>query len=640
MLNFFRTHQRLAQFLLLIFIVPSFVFVGIQGYSSFGGGDNVVAKVAGYKITQEEWDAAQRSQVQRMRKMLGKRFDAKMFETAEFKNDVLDDMIVKRALASEMIGRSMVVPDHVLQRRIMSIRGLTKADGTFDHERYKSLLKAQGYTEASYEAGLRQDLSMQQIRSAVPASAFIPKAVAKRISEIAAQEREVSPLFIKSADFMSKVDVTDAMLQEYYNKHVAQFEVPEQMKAEYVVLDMDAVKADITVSDADVKSYYDQNAKRYAAPEQRRASHILIKVDKSASEADKAAAKAKAEGILKQLQQNPANFSSLAKQHSQDPGSGSKGGDLGYFGKGMMVKPFETTAFKLKQGELSGLVATDFGYHIIKLTGIKPSVIKPLKDVKAEIAEAIKRQLLSKRFAEAAEIFTNTVYEQAESLQPVAKELKLKIKTVSGLTRDVNSKAKDAPYNQKKFLSALFSDDVIKNKLNSEAVEISANTLIAGRVVEYKPKTAKPFKDVKAFIAEQVKRTEATAIATEEGKAKLAALQQGGKVTGFGASKSISRAMRGSMSSALLQKLMSADVSKLPAYVGMEVPLRGYGIYRISKVTTPKIDEAQQEENARQIVNLLAQQEMLAYLEGLKIRLKTEIIKPAKTAAKNEVEGV
>ncbi len=638
MLNFFRTHQRIAQLLLLIFIVPSFVFVGVQGYSSFSNDGNVVAKVAGYKITQEEWDAAQRDQVQRMRKVLGKHFDAKIFESAEFKNDVLDDMIVKRAIAAEIVSRNMMVPDHVLQKSIMSIRGLTKEDGSFDHERYKSLLKAQGYTEAGYEAGLRHDLTMQQVRSAIPASAFVPKTVANRISGIAAQTRDVAPLLIKSADFLSKVMVTDAMLEDYYRKHAAQFEVPEQMKAEYVVLDMDAVKADISVSDADVKSYYEQNAKRYETPEQRRASHILIKMDKAASAAEKATAKAKAEEILKQLQQNPASFSALAKQHSQDPGSASKGGDLGYFGKGMMVKPFENEVFKLKNEALSGLVATDFGYHIIKLTGVKPSATKPMNDVRAEIVDAIKRQLLSKKFAEAAEIFTNTVYEHADSLQPVAKALNLEIKTVSGLTRKGGVKDKDAPYNQEKFLNALFSDEVIKNKLNSEAVEVGQNTLISGRVVGYMPKSVKPFDEVKSYISEQVKLAAATVMATKDGEEKLAKLQQGGNVTGFGSIRQVSRAAGGGTSPELLRKLMSADVSKLPAYVGMELPMHGYGIYRITGVATPKIEEARREAEARQISNLLAQQEMLAYLEALKVRVKTEIIKPAKAAAKADKE--
>lgn len=633
MLDFIRTHKRISQFLLLIFIVPSFVFVGVSGYSSYGDKENVVAKVAGYSITQEEWDGAQRRQVDRMRKVMGARFDAKIFESPEFKDEVLNNLIAQRALAAEVGRQHMSVSDQVLQQSILSIPELIKPDGTFDKERYKSLLASQGLTEAGYDAALRHDLTMQQIRSGIQSSAFIPKTVATRISDLAAQVRDVQPMLIKSSDYLSKVVVTDDMLKDFYNKNWARFEMPEQMKAEYVVLTTAAVAASISVSDTDVKSYYEQNTQRYATKEKRRASHILIKVAKDASDADKVAAKEKAESILKQVRKKPSDFSRLAKKHSQDSGSAVKGGDLNYFGRGMMVKPFDNEVFKLKKGEISNLVVTDFGYHLIMLTGIKPSVVKPLKEVKAEIATAIKRQLVSKKFAAAAEIFTNMVYEQSDSLKPVAEELKLEIKTVSGLQREVNSNAAGAPYNKDKFLRALFSDEVTKNELNSEAIEISPNVLIAGRVLEYTPKKVRPFKEVKPVIEKVVKFDKATTLATRAGEAKLAKLQQGGKATGFDQAKSVSRAQRQGIAPDLLLALMKADVSKLPAYVGLSFPQRGYGIYRIIKVTTPKQDEAHRQAEAREISNILSQQEMMAYLEALKLRAKVEVIKSAKASA-------
>ncbi|MEA5098120.1 MAG: SurA N-terminal domain-containing protein, partial [Burkholderiaceae bacterium] len=283
MLEFIRTHQRLSQFLLLLFIVPSFVFVGVEGYSRMGDKENTVAKVAGQGITQQEWDEAQREQMNRMRQMLGPQFDAKMFESPEFKDDVLDNMIVQRALDAEVGRRNMTVSDQVLQQTIMSIPGLIGADGKFDAERYKAILASRGMTTAGYEASLRRDLALQQIRSAVQSTSFLPQTVASRISDIGAQEREVQPMLVRATDFVSKVTVTDEMQQEYYNKHGAQFEIPEQMKAEYVVLTADSVAAGISVSDADIKSYYDQNAARYSTDEQRRASHILITVKKDAS---------------------------------------------------------------------------------------------------------------------------------------------------------------------------------------------------------------------------------------------------------------------------------------------------------------------------------------------------------------------
>ena len=458
MFDFIRTHQRLMQFLLLLVIFPSFALFGLESYTSMGDSSTTVAKVDGQAITQPEWDAAQREQMERFRQMFGGQFDPKMFDTPEAKQDVLDGLISERVLAAEAKRNRLSVSDQALQQTILGIAGLTTADGKFDVERYKSLLAAQGMTPAMYEASLRQDLIVQQVNAAIQSTAFAPDSLAKRLSELGEQEREVQYLTFKAADYASQVKVTDDMLKAYYDKS-NEFSVPEQVKAEYVVLTADALAAQISVSDADVKSYYEQNAKQYGVDEQRRASHILIAANKDAPAAEKAAAKAKAEKLLETLRKSPQDFAKLAKENSNDPGSAERGGDLDFFSKGMMVKPFEDAAFKLKQGELSDLVESDYGYHIIKVTAIKPATLKPLEQVKGDIANDIRKQLVTKKYAETADVFSNTVYEQSDSLKSVADKLKLKIETVNNLSRQPNpAVAATAPFNNAKFLSALFSD--------------------------------------------------------------------------------------------------------------------------------------------------------------------------------------
>ncbi|RYG21319.1 MAG: peptidylprolyl isomerase, partial [Burkholderiales bacterium] len=333
---------------------------------------------------------------------------------------------------------------------------LQGADGKFDVERYKALLAAQGMSPTMFEAQLRQDLALQQINAAVQNSAFAPKALSTRLSEINEQQREVQEMMFKASDYASKVKITDEMLKSYYDNSGSRFEVPEQVKAEYVVLNAAAAAAQVTVSDADIKSYYDQNAKRYTTEEQRRASHILITAPKDAPAKDRAAAKAKAEALLAQLRKNPADFAKLAKENSQDPGSAERGGDLDFFGKGMMVKQFEDTAYKLQKGQISDVVESEFGYHIIQVTDIKPGGARTLDQVKDEIGAEIRKQLAAKKYTELAETFSNTVYEQADSLKPVADKLGLKIETVANIGRNPNPALKDAPYNNAKFLNALF----------------------------------------------------------------------------------------------------------------------------------------------------------------------------------------
>ncbi|SFA77832.1 peptidyl-prolyl cis-trans isomerase D [Collimonas sp. OK607] len=630
MFEFVRTHQRLMQFLLLLLIIPSFALVGLQSYSSFGDGANTVAKVAGQPITQQELDNALRQQMDSMRQAFGERFDPKMLETPEAKQGVLDNLISQRVLAATVNSEHLSVSDQSLQQAILSVPALQGADGKFDNERYKSLLAAQGMAPTMYEARLRQDMAMQQLNGAVQATAFTPKTVAMRLSDINDQERDVQELLFKTADYAAQVKVTDAMLQDYYTRNAKEFEIPEQIKADYVLLDSAAIAAQVTVSDADIKSYYDQNQSRYTTPEERRASHILVSVKKDAPATEQAAAKAKAEALLAEVRKNPAEFAKVAKANSQDTASAEMGGDLGYFGSGMMVKPFDDAASKLKQGEISDLVQSDFGYHIIELTGIKAAQLKPLDEVKAEIGAEIKKQLAARKFTEMAETFSNTVYEQGDSLKAVADKLHLQIQSAANLGRQPNpAVAATAPYNNQKFLTALYSDESLKNKHNTEAVEVAPNTFIAGHVVEYKPVTKRSFEEVQAIIRDKVTRTEETALAKKAGEEKLAALKAQDNASGFGATQTVSRAKNQGIDPLAFEAVMKANTTKLPAYVGVTLPQQGYAVYRIAKVGQPATqDQARRIAEQQQITGVLAQQEMLAYVDVLKEKAKVKILKP------------
>ena len=639
MLEYIRTHQKLMMILLIFLIVPSFLFFGLEGYTRMGDSQNTVAKVAGQSISQLELDAAHRDQMQRFRDMFGPQFDSKIFDTPEAKQEILDNLIAQRVLAGEVNRKGLSVSDQSLQRAILAMPELKTPDGQFDNERYRSLLSMQNMNPARFEARLRAELALQQLNGAIQSSAFAPKTVANRLSDINSQEREVQEMLFNASDFVSQVKATDEMLKDYYDKSAGQFEIPEQVKAEYIVLDAAAVAAQISVSDADIKSYYDQNLKRYSVDEQRRASHILIAAPKDAPAAEKEKAKTKAENLLAQIRKNPGDFARLAKEHSQDPGSAERGGDLGFFGKGMMVKPFEDAAYKLKQGEISDVVESDFGYHIVQLAELKPGAVKSLEEVKGEIAAEIKKQMAAKKFSELAETLNSTVYENAESLKPAAEKLQLKIETASNLTRSPNPTANpNSPVNNPKFLAALFSDDALKRKNNTEVVEVAPNTLIAGRVVEHKPATRRPFEEVKAVVRERVVQIEAMNLAKKAGEAKLAEVREKGDVSGFSQPKMVSRAQSQELRGEAFTAVMKADVSKLPVHLGVELPTQGYGIYRINKVAQPAVkDEAQRQAQQQQIANAIAQMEMNAYLEVLKKKAKVEVLKPvAKTSDSSE----
>ncbi|MBI1890635.1 MAG: SurA N-terminal domain-containing protein [Burkholderiales bacterium] len=637
MFEYIRTHQRLMQFLLFLLIVPSFAIFGLGDYTRFRDDANVVAQVAGQPITQQEFDKAYREQLDRLRQAYGQQFDSKAFDTPEARKQILDNLIAQRAMMAEASRDRLTVSDAALQRSILETPGLT-SEGKFDGERYKSLLALQGMTPAMFEARLRQEMAMQQVSSAIISSAFAPKAVATRLSDINDQEREVQQLLFKTADYAPQVKVTDDMLKDYYNKNSKQFAVLETARAEYVVLSNDVIASQLNVTDDDIAKYYEANKKRFSVEEQRRASHILISAKKDAPAAEKASAKAKAEQLLVQVRKSPADFAKLAKANSQDPGSAEKGGDLGFFGKGMMVKPFEEATFALKPGEISDVVQSDFGFHIIQLNEIKAGSTKPLDEVKGEILAELKKQQAAKKYSELAEVFTNTVYEQADSLKPAADKLKLKIETTPVVTRVPNpTVAPNVPYNNPKFLKALFTEDSIKSKRNTEAVEIAPNTLISGRIVEYKPATIRPFDEVKDDVRQRVIQAEASKLAKKAGEDKLAALKAKDDTAGFGATKKVSRTKNEGLDGAGVNVVLKADVSKLPSYVGTE-DLQGYSIYRVGKVAqAAKPDAARRQTEQQQVLNALAQQETLAYLEVLKQKAKAKIIKPP--ATKTEGEG-
>ncbi|MRX06301.1 peptidylprolyl isomerase [Pseudoduganella sp. FT25W] len=629
MFEFIRTHQRLMQIFLAIIIVPSFAFVGIGSYKSFGDDASTIAKIDGKPLSQQEFDNAVRNQLDTYRQRLGAQFDQKMFDTPEFKQNILDQLIAQRAIAAEVIHNNLSVSDAQLQKAIMDMFG---GPGSFDKERYIAILTAQGIRPEDNDARMRRDMALQQLAASIEGTGFAPRTVAKTVSDIAAQEREVQELLLPVADFVPQVKVTDEMVKAFYDKNSKFFEVPEQAKIEYVVLNNDAVMSQVSVTDTEVSDYYAKNSAQFTTPETRRASHILIAVKKGASAADTTAAKAKAEAIVAELRKTPGDFAKVAKAKSEDPGSAEQGGDLGVIEKGVMVAPVEAAIGKLKQGEISDVVQSEFGFHVLTVTELKPAVVKPLELVKADITDLLKKQKAAKKYSEMAEAFTNTVYEQADSLKPVADKLGLKIETAANVSRTASPAAGAAAFNNAKFLSALFSNDSLSSKRNTEAVETAPNTLVSGRIVEFKPASKRPLAEVDAQIRQRVTMEEAAKLAAKTGEEKLAAFKKSGDATGFGAAKLVSRAKPEGINGLAMQSIMKADTTKLPAYVGVDVPGMGYGVYRIGKVQQPAAaDEAQRKSEAEQIGNMLAQQEMAQYIELLKQKAKVKILKPVAT---------
>ncbi|UDF34558.1 UNVERIFIED_ORG: SurA N-terminal domain-containing protein [Shinella sp. XGS7] len=632
MFDFVRKHNRLFQLMLLILILPAFVLVGVEGYSRFMDGSNAgVATVDGRKITQSEWDAAHRNQVDRLRSQMPN-LDMKLVDTPEMRRESLDQLVRERVLLAAANGQHLNISDERLQQLFRTdpqFAFLRNPDGTVN----KNLLLAQGMSSEMFVQRLRQDLTLRQVMLGVAGTAVAGKANAGVAFDALLQQREVQLQRFEAKDFLAQIKPSDADLEAFYKDPAnnARFKLPETAQIEYVVLDLESLKGGVTVSEDELKKYYEENQARYTVAEERRASHILIKADKDTPAPERAKAKARAEELLAQARKNPAGFAELARKNSQDEGSATRGGDLDFFPRGAMVKPFEDAAYALKQGEISNVVESDFGYHVIQLTGVRGGDKKSFESVRADLEQEVRRQLAQKRYAELAEQFSNTVYEQSDSLKPAADKFKLAVQTA--VVQRQPAPGATGPLASAKLLEAVFGNEALRNKRNTEAVETGPSQLAAARVVEHKPARLPELADVKAEVRAQLMNKLAAEAAAKQGKERLAALQKSGEATGLEPAQLISRARPANLPPKVLNELLRADVSKLPAYVGVDSGEGVYVLARIGKLLPRDPAVIDEQRATQQYAQAWAAAESLAYYNALKTHYKVKINAPAAAAS-------
>jgi len=626
MFEFFRKYNKIVMGVLFVLIIPSFVLFGVDRYQGDQKGEKV-ARVDGHDITRPEWDQQHRNEVDRIRRQMPN-IEAATLDSDAARYATLERMVRDRVLAAAAAKSNMTVSEDRLSRLFAedtSLASFRTADGKFDRERF---MMATGRTPEQYEAAVRSDLATQQVLLGVSGTAFATPAQAQATLNAFYDRREVQMVRFNPADFKSKVTPSDADIEAYYKEHASQFQAPEQADVEYLVLDLDAAKKNISVSDADLKSYYEQNGARFGTPEERRASHILITAPASASKSDRDAARAKAEQLMAEVKKTPASFADVARKNSQDPGSAEKGGDLDFVARGAMVKPFEDAMFALKKGEISNVVESEFGYHVIMLKDIKPAVLQPFEQVRATIENEVRGQQATQEFAKAAEAFTDAVYQQPDSLQPAADKLKLTIRKASNVAR-TPAAGVTGPLASANFLGALFAPESLSRKHNTEAIEIGPNQLASGRVVQYSPARAVPLAEVKSTVRAQLVDQRAAALAKAEGEAKLAAWQANAAGATFGAPVTLSRLDAQSQSLPVIEAALRADATRLPALVGVDLGKEGYAVVKVVKLvprTAPTVEAAKQENE--QFVQVITAAENLAYYNLLKERFKAEILVP------------
>jgi peptidyl-prolyl cis-trans isomerase D len=635
MFEFVRTHNRLLFFVMVLLIFPSFAFFGVQGYSRFNDPSGAaVAKVDGQKISRAEWDALHKRQVEQIRERQPG-IDVKLLDTPEARRQTLDNLVRERVLFAAAAHANLQVSDERLLRELQSVpqlAALRRPDGTFDVAAYKVLVESQGRSTESFEAGVRQELTLRQVLGGI-SETNVPGGLAARTAlEPLLQQREVQVLRVDAKDQAAGINPTDGELAAFHKAHESEFRTPEQAAIEYVVLDLPSIEQGVTVAEADLRKYYDENATRYTMAEERRASHILIAAPKDAPADQRAKAKAKAEALLADLRKNPSAFADLAKKNSDDTLSAPRGGDLDFSGRGgYAAKAQEDAIFAMKAGEISSVVETEFGYHIIRLEAVRGGDKKPFELVRGDIEREVKKQLATKRFAEVAEQFTNTVVAQADSLQPLVDKFKLR-KEAATVSRTPSPGAAGALASPK-LLEAVFASDAIKNKLNTEAIEVGSNQLAAARVVQYMPSRVQPLTEVQAGVRARVVAEQAAARARKLGAEKLNALRAADSTAGLPAPVSISRLNPQGLPRPLVEAVLRADISNLPQWVGADLGDAGYALARIASVKAPASDAPEMAELAPRYSQAWAAAEAQAYYKALERRLRATVLPEAAAAA-------
>ncbi len=512
-----------AKALITIFVV-AFGLWGINNFFIDQGNVNV-AVVDGTDIDLYTYQNAVDRQRQNLSRSFGQNLGADFFSTPAFRQGVLDELIAEVLLSNDAQERGYQVGDAQLNQFIQSTP-VFQTDGQFDPQVYEQALRSAGYTPGRYEELQRQQLPLGQIQRSFSETAFVIEQDLNEALKLAEQSRTADYAIVDYARFLEDVTVSAEKIEQEYNDNPDNYRAPARMKVNYIELSVDALAQQIELTDEELRQVYEETRAQYTEPEQRRASHILVKLEQDADEAAQQAALEKAQSLAEQARSG-ADFSELAKEHSEDAGSAAGGGDLGVISPGAMVKPFEDAVFALEPDQVSEPVRTRFGYHVIKLTDYEPEKQQPFEDARDEILQNEKSRQAENRFVELSETFQNLVYENPESLDVAASdgELNLEIRESDWFTADQGSGIAESP----QVRAAAFADDVLVDDLNSEAIEITPDRIVAMHKLDYEESRLKSLDEVREEIQEDLKTRNAQEKAVEFGQQLLEQLQSGGR---------------------------------------------------------------------------------------------------------------
>ena len=620
MFDFVRSHNRLLQIGLGVLIIPTFGFFGISSYMQSNEQSVAVASVDGHEISRADWDTQHRKDIDQIRSR-NPQVDLKLLDTPEAQRQSLDTLVRDRVMQAAVAREGLAVSDDRIKHEYLTNPQFDQLR-QFTKEQRDAILAQQGLTGNALFDNIGQSLARAQALQGVAASGFMPASSNKATVDAWFDTRDIQWQRFDTKDYAAAIAPTDAQVDAYYKAHAADFVAPEQAKIEYLLLDAAALQSQVKADPTLVQGFYDANKSRYTTAEERRASHILINVAPNASAADVAKAKAQAESVLAEVRKDPAAFADIAKKSSQDGGSAAQGGDLDFMRKGAIPGPFSDTLFAMKDGEISDVVRSDAGFHIIKMTGSRGGSVKSFDEVRPQIEDQLRLQEAQKLFVADAEKFTNTVYEQPDSLDPAAKAFQLTKQTAT--VQRQPAPGTTGPLASPKLLAAVFASDAIKNKHNTEAIEAGPSQLVSARVLEYTAQHTRPLAEVRDQVVAAVRKQQAMAAAKKDGEARVADAKKDPALA-LPLTATVSRIdQSGAVPRPVVEAALKADLSKGPTVIGLPLADGGFAVIRVLK-STPHVPDAGEAEQAKAaFTNAYEDAEAQAVYDSLKARYKVK----------------
>lgn len=635
MFDFIRTNQRFMMFILLVLVLPSFVLIGVSGYTNYVSGDKDLVKVGDSAVTLQEFEMARRNQLEQLQRSTMGRFDPEVLNNRPARELLLESLVDRRVMVDIATQERFSVSDAALRNAIANMPEF-QDNGHFSAERYNQLLDSAGLSARDFEQGQRGELALQRVLGPVGGSAVIPATVVQRIQAALTEERTVRLQTFPVSEYEKDIVITDDDIQAWYDANKEKMAVPDQVAAQYLVLNEEAaLQAVGDIADADLKNYYEQNKARYVTSPRVNVSHIQISVAAGASQEERQAAQAQAEAIAERVKADPASFAEVAKEESQDVGTARDGGQLGWVTPGSWPQSLETAVFALQEGQVSDVVEGPGGYHIFLANQVEPEKGETFEEARAKVEEEVRRQLAAERFADLATRLTDLVYDNPSSLEPVAQELGLEPRTVAGITRegllgveDVGDQAAAASVDRAIFedprvRGILFSPSVLNEKANSGVIEVSADTLVVVRVAAFEPQHVPPLAQVKGRVEAVLVAERAREAAAKAGEQALAALREGEDTEltdAFGKPLTVSRIDTQGLAKPVLDAIFAVDTGELPVYTGVSGS-QGYVVARVEAVQAGAADTTLTAGLDRELARSWGSAEERAVLQEMRQRL-------------------